>query len=304
MDDRNVRRYLTLLNLPNRFDETQLKEAYRDIAHVWHPDKFGHSQRLRNKAESVFKEINEANQYFKQHMHAGVFAFVEKRSSERSAAVDSGPEMDEILRVVEEELKKQYEGRIQDVTRKYNDEVAELRQKHNDYIDRITRTQGETQAQYEARVRKLATSLEDANSELSKEKAKADQLQKIVQRSFFSINAARTIFERGIVRPVIATTRISAEFIKHSRETLIHLIREHLPDRYERVVVLSTLGFLSIVILLVLAVVTPNRILIPFACTFAIVASSAYLASSSDKTKTGSGANRNEKGSSNGSSEL
>ena len=38
------------------FDE--VKSAYRDLVNVWHPDRFGHNERLRSKAERHLKEIN------------------------------------------------------------------------------------------------------------------------------------------------------------------------------------------------------------------------------------------------------
>jgi hypothetical protein len=38
----------------------ELKAAYRDMAKVWHPDRFGHDERLQKKAQDKLKEINEA----------------------------------------------------------------------------------------------------------------------------------------------------------------------------------------------------------------------------------------------------
>ncbi len=37
-----------------------LKAAHRDLAKVWHPDRFGHDPRLQAKAQEKLKEINEA----------------------------------------------------------------------------------------------------------------------------------------------------------------------------------------------------------------------------------------------------
>ena len=36
----------------------EIKQAYRDLVNVWHPDRFGHSPRLREKAERKLKRIN------------------------------------------------------------------------------------------------------------------------------------------------------------------------------------------------------------------------------------------------------
>ncbi len=38
----------------------QIKEAYRDLVKVWHPDRFGSDARLRAKAEEKLQRINEA----------------------------------------------------------------------------------------------------------------------------------------------------------------------------------------------------------------------------------------------------
>ena len=38
----------------------ELKVAYRDLAKVWHPDRFLHDPRLQEKAQEKLKEINEA----------------------------------------------------------------------------------------------------------------------------------------------------------------------------------------------------------------------------------------------------
>src|SRR4029079_18185020 len=38
----------------------ELKAAHRDLAKVWHPDRFQHDPRLQEKAQEKLKEINEA----------------------------------------------------------------------------------------------------------------------------------------------------------------------------------------------------------------------------------------------------
>jgi hypothetical protein len=38
----------------------EIKAAYRDLAKVWHPDRFSHDPRLQQKAQEQLKEINEA----------------------------------------------------------------------------------------------------------------------------------------------------------------------------------------------------------------------------------------------------
>jgi hypothetical protein len=49
-----------LLGLRPGASSAELKAAHRDLAKVWHPDRFHHDPRLKQKAEEKLKEINEA----------------------------------------------------------------------------------------------------------------------------------------------------------------------------------------------------------------------------------------------------
>ena len=51
-----------ILGVPSTATQTEIREAYRDLAKVWHPDRFGQDARLRAKAEETLKAINEAYQ--------------------------------------------------------------------------------------------------------------------------------------------------------------------------------------------------------------------------------------------------
>jgi len=53
-------RYLKTLGLKPGATADQVREAYRDSVKVWHPDRFEHDPRLRQKAQERLKEINEA----------------------------------------------------------------------------------------------------------------------------------------------------------------------------------------------------------------------------------------------------
>jgi hypothetical protein len=53
---------LAILGLSRGATADEIKQAFRDLAQVWHPDRFGHDARLRAKAEEKFKEINAAYQ--------------------------------------------------------------------------------------------------------------------------------------------------------------------------------------------------------------------------------------------------
>ena len=49
-----------LLGVKPGVSPRELKAAHRDLAKVWHPDRFGHDPRLQQKALEKLKEINEA----------------------------------------------------------------------------------------------------------------------------------------------------------------------------------------------------------------------------------------------------
>ena len=49
-----------LLGVKPGVSSRELKAAHRDLAKVWHPDRFLHDPRLQEKAQEKLKEINEA----------------------------------------------------------------------------------------------------------------------------------------------------------------------------------------------------------------------------------------------------
>ena len=51
---------LRVLGLAPGATEQAIKEAYRDLVKVWHPDRFGSDARLRAKAQDKLKELNAA----------------------------------------------------------------------------------------------------------------------------------------------------------------------------------------------------------------------------------------------------
>lgn len=59
MNRNRIQDLLILFGLPDSFSEQQLKQAYRDLVQVWHPDRHTHNHRLQRKSNEKLKEINE-----------------------------------------------------------------------------------------------------------------------------------------------------------------------------------------------------------------------------------------------------
>ena len=57
--------YYRVLGLEPGASAEEVKEAYRDLSKVWHPDRFHDQPRLRQKGERKMKEINEAYRVLK-----------------------------------------------------------------------------------------------------------------------------------------------------------------------------------------------------------------------------------------------
>jgi hypothetical protein len=58
---------LEALGLHGDATAAEIKEAYRDLVKVWHPDRFGGDVRLRRKAEEKLQQINDAYRMLQSH---------------------------------------------------------------------------------------------------------------------------------------------------------------------------------------------------------------------------------------------
>ncbi|UCC39695.1 MAG: J domain-containing protein [Candidatus Aminicenantes bacterium] len=63
----NMKRYYQILELEPGASPEEVKQAYRDLAKVWHPDRFSHDPSLQKKAQEKLKEINEAYEKLSSH---------------------------------------------------------------------------------------------------------------------------------------------------------------------------------------------------------------------------------------------
>jgi len=65
-----TRRAYRVLGLAEGAAPAEVQAAWRDLAQVWHPDRFPAGSRLRAKAEENLKRINEAHDALKDHVPA------------------------------------------------------------------------------------------------------------------------------------------------------------------------------------------------------------------------------------------
>ncbi|MBD2565793.1 MULTISPECIES: J domain-containing protein [Nostoc] len=64
----NINECFKVLEIETTDSMQDVKQAYRDIVFVWHPDKFCNNQRIKKKAEKKLKQINEAYENLKLHL--------------------------------------------------------------------------------------------------------------------------------------------------------------------------------------------------------------------------------------------
>lgn len=64
-----MEKYYKILDINTNATEQDVKQAYRDLVKVWHPDRFTHDPKLRKKAEEKLKEINVAYQKIIDHLN-------------------------------------------------------------------------------------------------------------------------------------------------------------------------------------------------------------------------------------------
>ncbi len=87
---RDIKRAYRILGLPPGASSDEVKGAYRDLAQVWHPDRFGHSDRLQQKAQRNLTRINEAFQVLKDYQPPADLDPESIFSATMSAVLDMG----------------------------------------------------------------------------------------------------------------------------------------------------------------------------------------------------------------------
>lgn len=63
----NIAHYFQILEIESEATQAEIKQAYRDLILVWHPDRFCDNPRLQQKAEVKIKQINAAYEFLKSY---------------------------------------------------------------------------------------------------------------------------------------------------------------------------------------------------------------------------------------------
>jgi len=64
----NIEQSFEILELDRSASTDEIKQSYKDIVTVWHPDRFSSNPRLKQKAEEKLKEVNVAYDTLKSYL--------------------------------------------------------------------------------------------------------------------------------------------------------------------------------------------------------------------------------------------
>jgi DnaJ-class molecular chaperone len=64
----DIEKCFAIFELDRYASSDEVKQAYKDMVNVWHPDRFSDNPRLRKRAEEKLKEINVAYEMLKSHL--------------------------------------------------------------------------------------------------------------------------------------------------------------------------------------------------------------------------------------------
>jgi curved DNA-binding protein CbpA len=90
----DLKQSFEILELNPDASADEVQQAYKDLVNIWHPDRFANNPRLRRKAETKLKEINQAYAMVNSFLSSGPDAleaaqeqqYKEPRASEQAEA--------------------------------------------------------------------------------------------------------------------------------------------------------------------------------------------------------------------------
>jgi hypothetical protein len=90
----DLQKYLEILELAPGASWDEVTQAYRELIKIWHPDRFGHDEKLRVRAEDKSKLLNEAVRQLRRHYRKTQLIrrsdWVAPEAASRSSTVDRG----------------------------------------------------------------------------------------------------------------------------------------------------------------------------------------------------------------------
>jgi curved DNA-binding protein CbpA len=63
-----IDKYYQIFGLKQGASKEEVKQTYRDLVNVWHPDRFANNSRLQQKANEKLREINLAYKRLMEYM--------------------------------------------------------------------------------------------------------------------------------------------------------------------------------------------------------------------------------------------
>ena len=84
----NVEQYYRILELEPGATLEEVRQGYRDLAQVWHPDRFSSHPRLQQKAHRKLQEINEAHDKLRSTLRVVSVSSPPKSESVKTPAPD------------------------------------------------------------------------------------------------------------------------------------------------------------------------------------------------------------------------
>ncbi len=79
--------------------QDDIKQAYKDLAKVWHPDRFASDPRLQHKAEEKLKQINAAYEFLKTYQPQVIQTNVEHEPKQSVVVSPSFEKLDQLLQL-------------------------------------------------------------------------------------------------------------------------------------------------------------------------------------------------------------
>ena len=88
----DIERCFKILELNRGASPDEVKQAYKDIVNVWHPDRFSNNPRLKQKADEKLKEVNIAYETLKSYLSSKQELEAEQEKMGTREDIDTGDE--------------------------------------------------------------------------------------------------------------------------------------------------------------------------------------------------------------------